>query len=206
MNQARPRAVGGPVGPWVQLAGEMMFLPWTTFAYTMGAFLFLMQSAATVGNSGAAAHDVGTGRERDRRREGGRSDQDLGGDELKYVSYSILFTKRDHEVVLQEQREQLVNYATDGGSFAALRIAEFFGRMAAKEVLRPPLWVELGYPEGASSQDPTCWELPLEDRRYVRLIYRVERRIPRSETEYEKRKTRALQSIANTLNEGVKVV
>src|SRR5258708_998045 len=41
-------------------------------------------------------------------------DQDLGGDDLKYVSYSILFTKRDYEATLEQRTEFLVNYPTDG--------------------------------------------------------------------------------------------
>src|SRR6476661_6539735 len=41
-------------------------------------------------------------------------DLDLGGTGLKYVSYSILFTKPDLEATLEQQQEVLVNYSTNG--------------------------------------------------------------------------------------------
>ena len=53
------------------------------------------------------------------------ADQDLSGDELKYVSYSILYTKADKEDTLQAEKQEIVTYATDGESFGGLKIAEF---------------------------------------------------------------------------------
>src|SRR5690349_21314486 len=53
-------------------------------------------------------------------------DQDLGGHDLKYVRYSIVFTKRDYEATLQPERLELVDYATDGASYGGLKLVEFF--------------------------------------------------------------------------------
>jgi hypothetical protein len=124
-------------------------------------------------------------------------DQDLGGTGLKYVSYSILFTKPDLEATLEQQQEVLVNYATNGESFAALRIAEFFGRNAAGQVPRPKIWRENNYP--ANAVDELHWEIPDDDRRYVTFIYQVDRRLDKGDPNYPKEQVKVLKEIRDRL-------
>src|SRR5205823_1070612 len=76
------------------------------------------------------------------KEESKMSDQDLSGPDLKYVSYSILFTKPDLEATLEHQEEDIINYSTDGASLGALKIAEFFGKVRDKKYPRPKLWKE----------------------------------------------------------------
>ena len=74
------------------------------------------------------------------------SDQDLGGDDLKYVIWSIVFTKPGYECILQKQQEELVNYSADGNTYAAVKIARFLDGARHGHVERPELWNERGYP------------------------------------------------------------
>jgi hypothetical protein len=126
------------------------------------------------------------------------SDQDLGGDDLKYVSYSVLFTKRDYEATLKQQKEFLVNYATDGASFAALKMIEF----AAEPFHRPPEWTRDNlYPPDipAGNAMLTVSELPPDDRKYLTFIFNVERRLSRGDADYEKRTVKILGEIRDRL-------
>jgi hypothetical protein len=116
---------------------------------------------------------------------------------LKYVSYSILFTKPDLEATLEEQREVLVNYSTNGESFSALRIAEFFERNAAGQVRRPTVWRENNYPGDAA--DDFHWRIPEDDRRYVTFIFQVDRRLEKGDANYPKEQVRVLKEIRDRL-------
>jgi hypothetical protein len=124
-------------------------------------------------------------------------DQDLGGHDLKYVRYSIVFTKRDYEATLQPERIELVDYATEGGSFGGLKLAEF----SARTFPHPVEWTGVDpYPPGAETKDPlTLNDIPSEDRKYVTFIYQVDRRLPRTEEDYEKRQARALEAISRKI-------
>ena len=125
------------------------------------------------------------------------ADQDLGGDDLKYVSYSILFTKRDVEASLEKEQHAVVNYSTDGGSFGALKIAEFMQKVGKGQVTRPDVWRESNYPPGAV--DDKHWTIPAEDLKYINFVYSVDRRLPRQETEYAKDQVRVLREIRDRL-------
>lgn len=120
---------------------------------------------------------------------------DLGGNDLKYVRYAILFTKRDHEARLEEE-EDLVNYPTNAGSYGGLKIAEFMEKVAQGQP-RPQEWIDSHYPPGVAT--PTYHNIPREDRRYVSFVYRVERRVEREDADYEKRKVRALEEISRKI-------
>ena len=50
-------------------------------------------------------------------RTGNPNPQDLGGDDLKYVVWSLIFTKPGLECVLEPQRNEIVNYAADASSY-----------------------------------------------------------------------------------------
>ena len=128
------------------------------------------------------------------------ADQDLSGDDLKYVSYSILFTKRDLEATLEEQKEELVSYPTNGGSYGGLKIAHFMSKVARGEVRRPDTWRGPGnnYPPGARGENFTG--IPTEDERYITFVYEVVRRIHREEKEYDRDKVRALRGIKESID------
>jgi hypothetical protein len=124
-------------------------------------------------------------------------DQDLSSDDLKYVSYSIVFTKRDYEATLESYRHQVVNYSTNGGSYGGIKIAHFMSSVARGEVERPQTWKENNYPKDAI--DDRHWTIPEEDERYITFIYEVEQRLPKETSDYDRRKTRALEEISNKL-------
>jgi hypothetical protein len=132
----------------------------------------------------------------------GRSmpDSDLGGDDLKYVSYSIVFTKRDYETTLQHEQQELVDYATDGGSYGGLKIAEFFERVGRGDprTPRPERW-EASYGVPAQPTPGQTWEVPEDDRKYVKFVYHVDRHLPKGEAEYERDKVRYLREIRDRI-------
>jgi hypothetical protein len=126
------------------------------------------------------------------------SDQDLSGDDLKYVSYAILFTKRDLEATLEKTTEELINYSTDGGSFGALKLEDFSNKVREGKVERPPVWVANDYPPGYQPGQPL--KIPDEDRRYIRFVYSVEDRLDRQSAHYDRDQTKALQQISRALS------
>jgi hypothetical protein len=126
------------------------------------------------------------------------NDQDLSGDDLKYVLWSILFVKPGYETVLEPQQADIVNYAADGASYAAVKIAKYLEKARHGRTERPHLWTEKGYPTdasnvtrraepanivggNASSKQDSGWRIPAEDQKYIKFVYRVERRLPKEE-------------------------
>jgi hypothetical protein len=125
--------------------------------------------------------------------------QDLSGDDLKVVRYRIIFTKRDYETDLQPDREETINYPTNGGSYGGLKVAEFMKRVADKDVPRPDVWKQNCYPENADPKNDKNWEFPADDLRYVTFLYEVIRRVEREEKEYDKEQVRILRGIQERL-------
>lgn len=143
-------------------------------------------------------------------------DQDLSGDDLKSISYSILFTKRDYEATLEKDANDLVAYSTDPGSYGGLRIARFMKRMEEgrtkphRAVELPPKWRDdTSYPpdtEGIPNRDDKhLFGIPEEDQRYIAFKFRVVSRTEKAATDYERRQTRALEGISDALKRGVDV-
>jgi hypothetical protein len=127
-------------------------------------------------------------------------DQDLSGDDLKYVSYAIIFTKRDYEATLEENTQELVNYPTNGGSCGGLKITKYFTRFTtAQGNERPEVWANAKYPPAKYFTDENHWEVPPEDENYITFIYKVEKRLPREHAEYDKRTVKALRGIEGKL-------
>jgi hypothetical protein len=129
-------------------------------------------------------------------------DQDLSGDDLKYVLWSVLFCKPGYETVLEPQQADIVNYSADGSSYAAVKIAKYLEKARHGRTERPQLWTEKGYPAEAGSSprraEPTNivggnattssgqergWRIPAEDHKYIKFVHRVERRLPKEEPE-----------------------
>lgn len=135
------------------------------------------------------------GRSQSSTNSGNGEDQDLSGDDLKYVVWSILFSKPGYEAVLEPQQTELVNYSSDGNSFAAMKIAKFLEKARNGRSERPALWTEKAYPADAtppsrraegniiSSGTERGWRIPADDQKYIRFVYRVDRRLPKEELE-----------------------
>ncbi|HXD33084.1 MAG TPA: hypothetical protein VN643_18325 [Pyrinomonadaceae bacterium] len=217
---------GGDENGLMILMGQMMRLPVMALVYSFEIFIRTMKEMQRVadqsfdavagdlfqkGNdppvlsSESATGETGTDLNNQSTREEESvmwDDQDLSGDDLKYVSYSILFTKRDLEATLEEEKQDLVSYSTNGGSYGGLKIAHFMKSVSEGTVERPPQWKNSGnnYPPGATGDYIT--EFPTEDERYITFIYSVDRRIPRSEKDYDRDQIRALQGI----KEGIDLV
>ncbi len=137
----------------------------------------------------------------------GQDDQDLSGDDLKYVIWSIAFTKPGFECVLEPQHEEIVAYSADGASFAALKIAKFLERARHGHAEKAESWGDAypppvskttarrtetitaapGQTEAAASTTSASgergWRIPAEDQKYVTFLYRVDRRLPKQEAE-----------------------
>jgi hypothetical protein len=135
----------------------------------------------------------------------GQNDQDLSGDDLKYVIWSIAFTKPGFECVLEPQHEEIVAYSADGASFAALKIAKFLERARHGHAAKPESWNDTYPPPvskttarreaiatnpaaSASIDDTTAssdrgWRIPAEDQKYITFLYRVDRRLPKQDVE-----------------------
>ena len=125
------------------------------------------------------------------------NDQDLSGDDLKYVMWTIIFTKPGYEAVLEPLHSDLVSYSTDSSSYAAMKIAKFLERARFGKVEKPHGWVEHDYPPEpaaaarraeASKQETKSdkeggWRIPSDDQKYVQFLYRVEWRLPKQTEE-----------------------
>jgi hypothetical protein len=197
----------------IRLFGGLVKLPMSAFVRTMEMFVRVLKDLQSIGDQGVDAvvamavadggamegppptstFNNGTNQQEARRM----TDQDLGGDDLKYVSYTILFTKRDLEATLEKERQDVVSYATDGGSYGALKIAELMEKVGRGEVHRPLVWKENQYPP--ETIDETHWQIPREDRKYISFIYRVDRHLPRQEPEYERDQVKVLREIRDRL-------
>lgn len=125
-------------------------------------------------------------------------DQDLSGDDLKYVTYSIIFTKPDLETSLTEEKQTVINYSTNGGSFGGLKIAKFMGEVAKGKITRPEIWKENDYPDDAV--DDEHWSIPEEDEKYIFFNYRVTRRLDKNTEDYQRDKIRALKGIQSSID------
>ncbi len=128
---------------------------------------------------------------------------------MKYVIWSIVFTKPDFECVLEPRHDDLVNYSAEGASFAALKIAKFLERARHGHIAKPESWGER-YPPSAGRRGETTnvaparnstadaaagttaassergWRIPVEDQKYITFLYRVDRRLPKQEAEVER--------------------
>jgi hypothetical protein len=119
-------------------------------------------------------------------------DQDLSGDEIKTVVYSIFFTKRDLEAPLKGLTEDVVNYATNAASYGGLMISKFSGKDSFK---RPQRWKDASYPSPDAPDELRVSDLPDEDQRYITIDFKVVNRFAKGDADYQKRQTIALEGI-----------
>jgi hypothetical protein len=99
-------------------------------------------------------------------------DQDLSGDDLKLVRFKILYTKRDHEKIL-DHGEKLVNYSTTLNDFGGLVTCE---------------WVQAN--PGKVKPD---------DAKYLRTFVEVLARYPKQEKEYDRQQVEVLREIKDAI-------
>jgi hypothetical protein len=72
--------------------------------------------------------------------------QDLGSNDLKYITWSLIFTKPGHECVLEPPQNELVTYAAELSSFAGVKIAKFLEKARHGHVEKPESWRDQKYP------------------------------------------------------------
>lgn len=188
------------------LFGQMMRLPFTALIYSFEILMRTVRGMQRMTDQGfetlagddgqrasKANHTQATTHEEEENVMW--DNQDLSGDDLKYVNYQILFTKRDFEATLDKQQQDLVSYPTNGGSYGGLKISHFMDDVSKGKVKRPAEWRQSGseYPPGATGDYFTS--IPIEDERYITFIYSVERRIPREGKEYDRDQVRELRGI-----------
>ena len=141
----------------------------------------------------------------------GGGDQDLGGDDLKFVVWSLVFTKPGYECVLEAPHSEIVNYSADGASYAAVKIARFLEKARHGHVEKGESWESRGYPpessqaserrtevvssdtetvvkstakstgKGSTAQRDHGWRIPPEDQKFITFLYRVDWRLPKQE-------------------------
>ena len=128
------------------------------------------------------------------RRPDYSAETNLAGDEIKLISYSILFTKRDAEAILQPQREEIVDYATSRASLASIKVAEFFEHLRATAFR--------GHRLGRCDQYPEVGQrirrIPEADLKYVDFICEVRERRAKAEPASDKEQFEVLRKIKDT--------
>ena len=163
--------------------------------------------SATSANQGAISDSAAT-TEKEKSKMGEQNfgrDQDLSGDDLKDVSYSIIFTKPDLEATLKPDTVELLTYSTNGASYAGIKLVEFFGSLQKNPIQRPEIWISSGYPLDETGKAPTGREwhgyLPPEDRKYIEFVYWVDRRVSRNAANYDKEQVKVLREIRDELKQ-----
>jgi hypothetical protein len=130
---------------------------------------------------------------------------DLGGDDLKYVSYSILFTKRDFETTLQQEKQEVIDYPTDEGSFGALKIADFMATLKTDGILFPEEWkgktLDDGYTvDPPGSKDPKRLKsIPNKDRKFIKFECMMKKQLAKQDKDYDRQQVDILRAISSKL-------
>jgi hypothetical protein len=150
-------------------------------------------------NSGAASGNPGTPQVQPLNKEKRTmASVDLGGDDVKNVSYWITFVKPDFVTTLQKEQSETIDYATDEGSFGGLKIARFFQDLATKGIKWPTEWTmrpSSEYPPLGSQ----LFEIPKKDEKYIKFNLKLNFRQPLPDAEREKEKVEVLREIRDRL-------
>jgi hypothetical protein len=92
-------------------------------------------------------------------------------DTVKYVDFSIRFSKPDHQALLYEETGFPVNYSTNTDSFAALRVGEFLANLKTGLEI-PSAWKDGRHPKGEYDYDneakpKTYKKVPKKDQEHI---------------------------------------
>jgi hypothetical protein len=143
--------------------------------------------------------DVGREVQSDSRRETRMADIDLGGDDVKNVSYWISFVKPDFVATLQTMKDETIDYATNEGSFGGLKIGEFFENLAQGNIPMPKEWTKLPTTEYKLHPSGYLKAIPDRDRKYIRFNLKLNWRQPLPDAERERDKVEVLREIRDRL-------
>lgn len=134
---------------------------------------------------------------------------DLGGDDIKRVTYCITFDKTDFVATLLEGKET-IDYPTDEGSFGGLKMGRLFQLMQSRKILWPEVWGQKAPSAGFGKL--ITWvdgrlvayltSIPPYEQKHLRFNITLDWRRAPAETEREKDKVNALREIS----EGVKLI
>jgi len=208
----------------IKLLTQMLRLPLTVFVYSMEAFVNAIRdierntdrtiNAMVGGVTQAPGNQSGKESNTEAPRVGGcggisanqttlkedrkMPNQDLSGDDLKDVRYSILFTKRDLETPLKGETLDVVNYSTTGGSYGAIKIGDFLEEIAKNGADRPQVWKDNKYPPGVAGDK--YFEIPSVDKKYITFQYTVDGHMPKGAKEYDKRTVEVLGEIKDSID------
>ena len=127
------------------------------------------------------------------------SDKNLRDDMLKLVQYKILFLKRDYEHAFQEQ-EELVTDNLDEAGYTAWKIAAFIQQLGEKRhTIVPENWKHYPPHDPQYREGSTLVGFPEEDKKYLRVYYKVLDRWPREAFNFEEEQIKVLKQIRDNL-------
>jgi hypothetical protein len=140
------------------------------------------------------------------------AEQELRGDDLKLVRWTIAFTRRDLEVALGFGIE-LVDYSTSLGDYQGSKKVEFVNKLKNEGVERPQKWVDEDYPDEeyiekrpdpprpGEEQKEYVTGLPSDDtEKFLRVRVEVLDHYEKDDADYEKDQTDALRGIQKELS------
>jgi hypothetical protein len=169
--------------------GSVPGMPTPPSAGSGGSSAIPASGTANLGNSGFRNLSI------KEKPMGVDNNQDLNGDDIKTVLYSIIFTKRDLEAILQSQKEDIVDYSTNSASYGAVLMSDFTEN---GEFKRPDSWDTNNYPPDVPKDKKllTTKDIPPRDRHFIQIEYKVTNRISKNAADYERRKVQSLEAIA----------
>lgn len=131
---------------------------------------------------------------------------DLGGDDVKNVTYWISFVKPDFVATLTSPHDETIDYATDEGSYGGLIIGKFFEDLKKEDILWPKMWGDkVPSPEYKRAKrwndrgQQVLTDIPEKDRKYLRFHLRLNWRQPQPDAEREKDKVDVLREIRDAI-------
>jgi hypothetical protein len=162
-------------------------------------------------SAGALNQSTPTVDQPDETEEREMAEQELRGDDLKLVRWTIAFTRRDLEVALGYGLE-LVDYSTSLGDYQGSKKVEFVNKLKNEGIERPEKWVDEDYPdeeyieERPDPHNPNgpkkefVTGLPSDDtEKFLRVKVEVLDRYEKDDADYEKDQTDALRGIEKEL-------
>jgi len=127
------------------------------------------------------------------------SDKNLHDDMLKLVRYKILFVKRDYEHAFPEQ-EELVPDNLDAATYTAWKIAAFIQQLHEHHRTTVPIkWKQYPPNDPRYRDGGTLIGFPEEDKKYLRVYYKVLDRWPREAFKFEEKQIAVLEQIRDHL-------